>query len=171
VLSSTNGAVHTLIESVYLGASVPDAETNGQPQATALGDDNDGYDDEDGVMHSPGTIVPSGTVYVTVTASTSGFINAWVDFNADGDWTDAGEQVFNDIAVVAGANNLSFTAPAGLVTPTFARYRFDTSGGLTDIGPAADGEVEDYFLEAPIFTDGFESSDTSAWSNTVGGSP
>ncbi len=171
VLLPSNGAVHTLVESVYLGASTPDAETNGQPQATALGDDNDGYDDEDGVMHSPGTMVPSGTVNVTVTASTSGFINAWVDFNADGDWTDAGEQVFNDIAVVAGANNLSFTAPAGVVTPTFARYRFDTSGGLTDIGPAADGEVEDYYFETPIFVDGFESSDTSAWSNTVGGPP
>ncbi len=171
VLSSSNGAVHTLVESVYIGASAPDGETNGQPQATALGDDNDGYDDEDGVVHSPGTIVPGATVYVTVTASTSGFINAWVDFNADGDWTDAGEQVFIDVAVVAGANALSFTAPAGVVTPTFARYRFDTNGGLTDVGPAADGEVEDYYLEAPIFIDGFESSDTSAWSNTVGGSP
>ncbi len=166
-LSISNGAVHTLVESVYLGAGVADAETNGQPDAKAVGDDNDGFDDEDGIVQSPGTVESSMTVYATVTASTPGFINAWVDFNADGDWTDAGEQVFNDAPVVAGPNSLTFTTPTGVVTPTFARYRFDTTGGLTDIGPAADGEVEDYWFETPIFIDGFESGDTTEWSVTV----
>jgi hypothetical protein len=170
-LSASNGAVHTLVETVYLGGRVADGETDGQPDPTAMGDDNNDSDDEDGVVHSPGTIVPNTTVHVTVTASTPGFINAWVDFNADGDWTDAGEQVFTDAAVVAGANSLTFTTPAGVVTPTFARYRFDTTGGLLDIGPAADGEVEDYWFETPIFIDGFESGDTTEWSTTVGLAP
>lgn len=170
-LSASNGAVHTLVETVYLGGRVADGETDGQPDPTAMGDDNNDSDDEDGVVHSPGTILPSYTVYVTVTASTTGFINAWVDFNADGDWTDAGEQVFTDAAVVAGANSLSFTTPAAVVTPAFARYRFDTTGGLLDIGPAADGEVEDYWFETPLFIDGFESGDTTEWSTTVGLGP
>ncbi len=171
-LSASNGAVHTLVETVYLGAGVPDAETDGQPDATAMGDDSSGSDDEDGVIHTPKTIVPSKTTNVTITASTSGFINAWVDFNADGDWTDAGEQVFTNAAVVPGTNSLSFPAPAGAVTPTFARYRFDTTGSLTDIGPALDGEVEDYFFDIPtIFIDGFESGDTTGWSNSVGLAP
>jgi len=166
-LSTNNGAVHTLVETVYLGAGVPDAESNGQPDAQALGDDHDGSDDEDGVVHSPGTIVPSATIYVKVTASTTGFINAWVDFNGDGDWNDTGEQVFTNAPVVAGANSLSFTTPTTVVTPTFARYRFDTVGSLAATGPATDGEVEDYWFETPIFVDGFESGDTLAWSSTT----
>lgn len=170
-LSANNGAVHTLVETVYLGGGVADAEMDGQPDATAKGDDTTGIDDEDGVVHSPGTVVPNSTVHVTVTASTSGFLNAWVDFNGDGDWTDAGEQVFNDVAVVAGANNLTFTTPSTVVTPTCARYRFDTTGGLTDVGPATDGEVEDYWFETPVFIDGFESGDTTAWSSAVGLNP
>jgi len=170
-LSASGGAVHTLVETVFLGAGVPDAETDGQPDATAHGDDGDGYDDEDGVVHSPGTIIPGGTTNVSVTASTTGYLNGWVDFNADGDWTDSGEQVFNDVSLSAGVNNLSFTSPSSAVTPTFARYRFDTTGGLMDIGPAADGEVEDYYLPTPLFIDGFESGDTTQWSNTVGLAP
>jgi hypothetical protein len=166
-LSASNGAVHTLVETVYLGAGIPDAESNGQPDAQALGDDHDGQDDEDGVVHSPGTIIPSATIHVTVTASTTGFINAWVDFNGDGDWNDAGEQVFTNAPVVAGANSLSFSTPTTVVTPTFARYRFDTVGGLAATGSATDGEVEDYLFETPIFVDGFESGDTLAWSSTT----
>ena len=166
-LSTSTGAVHTLVEGVYLGVSMPDAELDGQPEATALGDDNDGFDDEDGVIHSPGTVVSGGTVNVTVTASINGFINAWVDFNSNGSWSDTGDQVFTNTPVVAGANSLSFTAPATVVTPTFARYRFDTIGGLTYTGPATDGEIEDYYLTDLIFSDGFESGDTTEWSNTV----
>jgi hypothetical protein len=55
------------------------------------------------------------------------------------------------------------------VTPTFTRYRFDTGGGgLGTTGPASDGEVEDHYLrDREIFSDGFESGDTSAWDVTM----
>ncbi len=54
--------------------------------------------------------------------------------------------------LVAGMNNLTFGVPI-LATPadqTFARFRLSSAGGLfvTDfIGPAPDGEVEDYEVQ------------------------
>ncbi len=38
-----------MVSSVYLGNSI-DAEPDGQPDPNALGDDNDGNDDENGIM-------------------------------------------------------------------------------------------------------------------------
>ncbi len=83
-----------------------------------------------------------------VVASGAGLLNAWIDFNADGDWTDAGEQVFTDQALVAGVNALSISVPAGaIVGDTFSRFRFDTLGGLSFTGLASDGEIEDHMIE------------------------
>ncbi len=166
-LFSSGGANHTVIETVYLGAGPPDDESDGQPDPTAEGDDNDGYDDEDGVRHMPDSLEPTGTVDVLVTASTTGYLNGWVDFDANGSWLDAGEQVFTDVVLSPGLNSLSFVVPSGATTPTFTRYRFDTLGALGPAGAANDGEVEDHYLrDREIFSDGFESGNTSAWDVT-----
>ena len=51
-LLASNGARHVIVSGVQLGAAI-DAEGNGQPNATATGDDTAGTpDDEDGV-HVP----------------------------------------------------------------------------------------------------------------------
>jgi hypothetical protein len=146
-----NGARHVMDGVHYLGISV-DVEPNGQPDPNALGDDNDIVyppvnDDEDGVTF-PATLVLGGTANITVTASAPGILNAWLDFNGDGDWADPGEQIFINQALVAGANALSFNIPANAaVGATFARFRFSTVGGLSYDGLAPDGEVEDYKVE------------------------
>ena len=57
-LSISSGANHTLLETVYLGAGPPDYEPDGQQDPLAAGDDNDGYDDEDGVRHIPDSLGP-----------------------------------------------------------------------------------------------------------------
>ncbi len=164
-LSASSGAVHQLVENIFLG-TYEDAEADGQPDATATGDDLNGQDDDDGVKHSPNALIPGTTMNLTVTASSVGYFSAWVDFNGDGDWTDSGEKVITDQSLSAGANSLSYAVPAGAVVPTFARYRFSSVTGLTDISSAPDGEVEDYYLQAPgIFSDGFQSGDMSAWSS------
>ena len=78
-----------------------------------------------------------------------GLLNAWLDFNADGDWNDAGEQILTDVSIPAGTtSSLAFTVPASAVsnTTTFARFRFSTMGGVSPTGLAPDGEVEDYAL-------------------------
>jgi hypothetical protein len=80
-----------------------------------------------------------------VTASATGFLDAWVDFNQDGDWNDAGEQIFTSEPLVAGENPFAVTV-AGTAKPgaAAARFRFSSKGGLTPTGFAEDGEVEDY---------------------------
>ena len=142
-LLASDGARHAIGGTTYLGAGV-DAEFDGQPTASADGDDLDGTDDEDGVVLTTG-LAAGLDAFLEVDASTIGLLNAWVDFNGDGDWDDAGEQVFTDEPLVSGTNPLSFTVPQAAVPGgSFARFRFDSSGGLSYHGPALDGEVEDY---------------------------
>ncbi|HXG48677.1 MAG TPA: GEVED domain-containing protein, partial [Methylomirabilota bacterium] len=72
-------------------------------------------------------------------------LDAWIDFNRDGDFSDAAEQIFTGVPVVPGVNTLAFTVPANAQEgPTFARFRLSRQGGLKPSGPAPDGEVEDY---------------------------
>ncbi len=73
-------------------------------------------------------------------------LNAWLDWNGDGNWTTAGDAIFVNVALAAGANNLTFPVPATATTnlATVSRFRFATAGGLSFTGLAADGEVEDH---------------------------
>ena len=101
-------------------------------------------DDEDGVIFEGGLIRNVDTRIVVI-ASADGLLDAWVDFNQDGDWVDAGEQIFASQPVRAGLNILSITTPADAKLGfTSARFRLSTAGGLQPTGLAADGEVEDY---------------------------
>ena len=139
-----DGARHAILPGFYLGTGV-DTEPDGQQDPNALGDDNDGNDDEDGVAFKS-WLVPGRSARVDVTASAGGFLDAWVDFNADGDWADAGEQIFTAQVLSAGVNSLSFAVPASatVVSQTFARFRLSSMGGLSYTGLCGDGEVEDY---------------------------
>ncbi|MFC1759219.1 FG-GAP-like repeat-containing protein [Planctomycetota bacterium] len=145
-LGSSNGAKHT-ISSLTLGASI-DIDADGQPTSNADGDDQDGTDDEDGVTFVE-PLTAGNASAVDIVVSEPGLLNAWIDFNDDGDWDDLGEQVFTDEAVDAGLNRLFASVPNSAVPTeqTFARFRLSSSGGLAPTGPAADGEVEDYAVE------------------------
>lgn len=145
-LQADAGARHLLTESTLFLGVVVDEEDDGQPSATVDGDDlaGDIPDDEDGVL-LPASIEPGAPVSVTVVSSGIGKLNAWIDFNRDGDWGDPGEQIFTDEPVTGGTNALGFTAPAfSAVGTTAARFRLDSTGGLAPTGTAGDGEVEDY---------------------------
>lgn len=145
-----DGARHIRVTAPAPGLTLAsiDMEANGQPEAQALGDDNNGADDEDGIILPP--FLQLG-VTASVTANVqnaAGYLNAWVDLNADGDWGDAGEQVITDAAVSPGANGVSFPVPAtAALGSTFARFRLDSAGGVSMLGLALDGEVEDYEIE------------------------
>jgi len=142
---AANGALH-FVRGPSLGSNVVDEEGDGQPNALATGDDIDGNDDEDGVTFT--SILRQGqTTTLDVEASIDGQLDAFVDFNANGSFADPGEKIFDDVSVVAGTNNLSFSIPVGAESAdTFARFRISTDGGLNSDGPAADGEVEDYAI-------------------------
>jgi autotransporter-associated beta strand protein len=141
VLLANNGARHIIVPGFHLGASV-DSEANGQPSATANGDGSD----ENGVVAAT-AFIRGQTASANVAASAAGRLDAWIDWNADGDWADAGEKVANNVPVNAGVNTLPVPVPTGAAEgPTFVRLRFSSAGGLSFDGQAQDGEVEDYVI-------------------------
>ncbi len=152
----TVGGARHQITTLFLGSQV-DADSNGSPDTEAGvdgvgGDDGNGVDDEDGVQLLAPLIVSSmvgSTSSVNIIASASGKVDAWIDFNRDGDWNDPGEQVLVSRAVNAGAINvIDFTVPTNAgIGFTAARVRLSSDGGLSPTGYASDGEVEDYVLE------------------------
>ncbi|MDB6031656.1 MAG: C-terminal target protein, partial [Verrucomicrobiales bacterium] len=121
-----------------------DYELDGVPEAQALGDNNAGVNDEDGVRFKT-SLVAGQSATLEVVASTNGFLNAWIDWNGNGNWSDIGDQILTNKALVAGTNTLTFTVfPGATASNTFGRFRFSTQAGLSFTGPAPDGEVEDY---------------------------
>jgi photosystem II stability/assembly factor-like uncharacterized protein len=148
-LLANNGARHTPLAGFRIGAAI-DAEGEGQPSAASDLDDRTGAtDDEDGVIFSGALSIGSAaTVEVLVTNSAgvaNPYLDAWIDFNRDGDWSDGGEQIFSG-AVGSGSNLIHFTVPAG-ATPgqTHSRFRLhDGLSGLPVTGAFGNGEVEDH---------------------------
>ena len=140
-----NSGAHHVVGLLFLGSNV-DAEPNGLPWPRANGDDlAGGFDDENGVRFN-GWIVPGQMASITIQSSGSGFLDAWIDFQANGNWSDPMDRIFTSQAVVAGFNNFTFSVPVGLVNGTYsyARFRLSSAGGLLPTGLAVDGECEDY---------------------------
>lgn len=135
---SADGARH-LAGTLRLGTSV---ETEGDGVAGDLPSDNDG------VRFITSLVVSahkSTTASIDVASTASGKLDAWIDFNQDGDWDDPNEAIFQSIDVSAGRNLLSFEIPADATTGlTYSRFRLSSVGNLSPTGPAGDGEVEDY---------------------------
>jgi len=138
VTKASNGAQHTIQTGMYLGIGM-DPDLDGQPSANA---DADAWDD--GVAFNS-QITSGQSTSVTVTASTLGVINAWLDLNQDGDWGDIGEHILADEPIIQGQNTLSFYVPiTATAGQSYARFRYNSSGGIGYTGLAPDGEVEDY---------------------------
>jgi hypothetical protein len=142
---ANDGARH-VIGDLHLGATV-DAETDGQATANASGDDNDGANDDDGVVFIS-SLTAGETADLQIQSSEAGVLSAWIDFNDDGDWSDPNEQILGDVPLSSGFNNLSFAVPltAVLTAETVTRFRVSSQTNLTPTGLAADGEVEDYVV-------------------------
>ncbi|QEG02162.1 Protein TolB [Stieleria maiorica] len=151
VMLEDNGARHA-VGGLFLGEGV-DAEPDGQPHIVA-GADGQGGDELDGLADNgidflTDLVTSSSDTIATVdvTASGTGRIDAWIDFNRDGDWFDPGEKVLHSVPVSSGDNRISFSIPAGAQAGgTAARFRLSSAGGLGSVGRAADGEVEDYWV-------------------------
>jgi len=136
--------IHTRINGIRLGATNTD-DTGPFNSATASADTGD-----DGVT------IPAlaQTASVTITANvvgTGGFLQGWIDWNADGDFNDTGEQIAVDIQDTDndGVIDIPVTVPTTTTTgQTFARFRWSTSSGVASNTAVSDGEVEDYFISA-----------------------
>jgi hypothetical protein len=98
----------------------------------ADGDDNDGNNDEDGITRT--ALVEDRTSTFTATVSGAGYLQAWVDWNGDGDFLDPGEQVATNLQdngsgddVTSGDGTITFdvNVPAGAyIGDTFSRFRW-----------------------------------------------
>ena len=152
-LQANDGARHAGGGTTLRLGTLWDGELDGQPDATASGDDLGGSDDEDGVIST--LLIPgqAGAVEVTISGA-AGLLNAWVDFDHDGVFA-PGERIASDLVVSTGTQSLAVAVPTGsLLGTTFGRFRLDSGGGLEPTGFAADGEVEDYTfrIEAPAMS-------------------
>jgi uncharacterized repeat protein (TIGR01451 family) len=142
-LLASTGARHQVVAGFLLGAietSQIDAtpEPSDFTQLTPLPPGNDG-------VIIPAILVPNQSASIQVLASLPGMLDAWVDFNGDGNWADANDQVCASLPLTAGTNNVIIALPPTAVSgQTWARFRYSSAGGLSFSGDAADGEVEDY---------------------------
>lgn len=145
---SYGNPTHT-IAGIRLGSSA-DADAALLNSASADGDDLNNTDDENGLtLTSP--LALGGTASVPVVIQNgSGFLDAWFDWNSDGDFNDAGEQMTSSQAVAIGTVTLSIAVPVSAVAgQTFARFRVCTNNTALDscatpAGTVQSGEVEDY---------------------------
>lgn len=146
VLQADNGAEHE--ESNFrLGVGLT-TEADGQPSANADADAGD-----DGVWFGSVLLYP-GARRVEANVSLVGpgqtvYVDAWIDFNIDGDWDDAGEHVVDsDQTSVGGPEKYQFDVPAdAAVGTTFVRVRVSKDPNLSVDGQTAGGEVEDYAVQ------------------------
>ncbi|WMJ80619.1 CARDB domain-containing protein [Clostridium sp. MB40-C1] len=168
-LLANNGPRHQIINQLTLGTQVtgePDAYANLTTDAT--GDDIPQGIQDDGVTLPLTPLLVTDTTYsltVDVVNNTGlpANVYGWIDFNKDGVFqgNEAAPVVVVPSAPGVQQIVLNFTVPVGVtLTPdhTFVRVRLTTDELInqnpspTDedtrsIGPASDGEVEDYYLQ------------------------
>lgn len=147
---------------VYLGSVPPDAEANGQPTASASGDDLNGTANEEAgvVPYNIGSWhdgVGGGSVQVTIPNGVSGYLVGWIDWNHNNTLTDltngTSENIIGRWITGTGSpQTLTFDIPAGTIGATgeswLARFRIFAEQPAYPLfaykGEATNGEVEDY---------------------------
>ena len=123
------------------------AEADGQHSAQANADASD-----DGIYFGRVNLY-QGVRRASVFASLqnlhlSSYLDGWIDFNADGDWTDPGEKILDSVRVSGGLREFHFDVPLDAeVGQTFARFRISHTEGLGVTGYADSGEVEDLAVD------------------------
>lgn len=135
-----NGPSHGFMPGFQLGVAL-DSEPDGQPSVGAVGDG----DDEDGIVFQQPLIPGEYSLIEVSVVGAGGSLDAWIDFNLDGDFYDPSEQIVTSYPVPVGQSLIVVNVPVS-ATPgfTYARFRLSMFGGLSPTGPANGGEVEDY---------------------------
>jgi len=164
--------------------SIVDIEAPRVDSADALGDDNLGSDDEDGLNGFTSGSFSSGDSFeaTLITVNTTGaaaLVCGWIDFNDDGDFdnNDTGPELSNaertcqTVANGQSSVTLSFTIPndfvanGGADSSFFSRFRITSdwasSASADPVTIASDGEVEDHAIALstlPVWLHSFTST-------------
>ncbi len=128
-------------------------------------------DDEDGVIltsitNPAGNLNKNVSTPITVSVLGAGTLEAWIDYNVDGDFDDPNEKVISATTVgavyseirdaqgrlIPVSRTFEITVPQIVPDPvapttTYARFRVSRDGGLRPTGLALSGEVEDYAIQ------------------------
>lgn len=142
-----NGASQRVLAGFSLGGAVDvDDGTLQNADATADGADEDGVTFLDPFV--PGQVVEIQVIHSRPAGHAPGRLSAWIDWNADGDWADAGERVINHQLLLNRTNLFPVTVPAGsAIGITFSRFRLSSDQAQGFAGPSEEsGEVEDYSI-------------------------
>lgn len=159
---SANGARHELVDQgLFLGTLI-DGESNSA--IFPASDELTGLKDEDGIEFV--TSIERGLdAVIQVTASQSGYLNAWLDTNLNGVF-DSDENIISDRLLEIGSNKLVFSVPANAQNGnSWMRFRLSNETNLGPNGGTVDGEVEDYpvaILGSGVTSEFYPSS--SGWS-------
>lgn len=137
---NNNGARHDVGDgTLFLGESV-------QSEPNAYADNGSDIDDNDGIQFVTG-IEAGKTSIVDIKSSASGYVNAWIDSDKDGEF-DSDEQIIIAEPVDSGSNIVAYDVPTWSEPgTTWARFRLSSEENLTAIGGVSDGEVEDYKID------------------------
>ncbi len=143
-----NGARHSLPTygepTVYMGSGITH-ENNGKPSENADLDSNDDGVSLGNYSLQAQTINAGSITPLKITTHGAGYLNAWIDWNGDGDFDDNLEQIASNINGNSGEINLNVVSPSSTNDiVTYARFRYSYQRDLTPTGSADDGEVEDY---------------------------
>ena len=137
---NNNGARHDVGDgTLFLGNAVT-------TEPNAYADDGSDINDNDGIQFATG-IEAGKTAIVEITASTDGFVNAWLDADKNGEF-DNDEKIVSEKSVSAGSNIVAYDVPTWSESgTTWSRFRLSSQAELTPVGGVADGEVEDYKVD------------------------
>ena len=158
--AANGGPSHQIIPNLLLGDTI-DGDSDGFPNAAALGDDQDNLNDEDGIVMLPSlNITPGGTLRlpfrVTNTTGDTAYVEAWIDWNGDGDFEELNEMVadYKDNKDGVFPAFMIITVPDNALRDNLLgfRIRLSNSDNMTPYGRVNSGEVEDYLLKIDCST-------------------
>ena len=183
-LASDGGPQHTTVAGLFLGDIVDD-DMGTLQNASANADDlynpmpGEVLDDEDGLLTQldlSGTVgsQPMVTLWVTNKTSSEATLSGWIDYNQNGVFDNTSERAQATVGLdtIHARVKLTFpTIPSELAGSTYARFRLSTDAEAQNpIGPASDGEVEDYVFT--ITDHGCGTAKTSSMiASGIGGGP
>ncbi len=155
-LLADGGRYFTVDTLLFMGQSV-DIDADGQPTAQAKGDDNDGNDDEDGIIFTtlliPGTVASFTVDISNSSPSAQPQLEAYIDFDGNGTW-EVQERIVDQSLTPAFKSTLNFNVPSTAVAGnTFARFMIYDKGPVPPNGTPI-GEIEDYMVNIESESEG-----------------